>query len=344
MGNPRLRVSITGAAGYIGDRLVRRLEEEDDVEFILATDVRSTIGGYGPKVSFQHYDVTEPMGSMLSDHNIDSLVHLAYVLQPRRNKAAVRRINVDGAAHVLSGCEGAGVRYLLYFSSTSVYGAHQDNPAEFTEQSPPRPIRGFQYSEDKLEAEKLFDEYAGLHPENTVAILRGCPVVGPHADNFIARAFRRPILVGFLGHDPPMQLLHEDDLTEIMVRCVLDRVSGLYNVAGSGTIKWSQMARRLGRYWLRLPAPLLNGLTWASWTLGLQSDSAPPGLSFTRYPWVASTEKIQRALNYTFQHSSVEAWEVFAHVNGGGGVDAPGQYSGSLDGDLETDPVETREK
>ena len=140
-----------------------------------------------------------------------------------------------------------GVRKIVYLSSTTVYGAHPDNPPMLTEESPPRPAAGFQYSHDKLAAERLIDDYASSNPGVVVTVLRGCPVVGPNADNFIARAFLKRVLVAAWGHDPLMQLLHEDDLTEVLTACVARDAPGLYNVAAGGTLRWSEMVRSLGR-------------------------------------------------------------------------------------------------
>lgn len=343
------RVAITGASGYVGFRLVERLAEDDGVELVLATDVRppaephfleglgtgsspSTslrtglpqrtgegVRDYGAKVAYRRYDVTEPAGALFADHGIDSVVHLAYVLEPRRDRDAVRRVNLGGAENVLDACDRAPVSYFLYLSSTSVYGAHPDNPDELTEESPPRPVRGFQYSEEKLESERLIEEYGREHPDCGIAILRGCPVLGPDADNYIARSFLSPVFVGFMGEDPPMQFMHEDDLVEIMARCVLERVTGLYNAAGRGAVRWSRMAQSLGRPRVCLPAPLLMGVTWASWTLGLQSKSPAPGLSYARYRWVASPERLRDRLGYTRERTSEETWEEFARNRGSAG-------------------------
>ena len=311
------RVAVTGASGYVGYRLVERLAEDDGVELVLATDVEPLSKSYGPKVVYRRYDVREPAGELFTEHDIDSVVHLAYILEPRRNRASVSKVNMGGARNVLEACDSAGVTHLLYLSSTSVYGAHPDNPEELTEDSPPRPIKGFQYSEEKLESERLFSEYDQEHPDCDVAILRGCPILGPHADNYIARSFLKPLIVGFLGEDPPMQFIHEDDLVEILARCVLERVDGLYNAAGRGSVRWTRMAKSLGRSRFSLPAPLLTGLTWASWTLGIQSASPAPGLSYARYRWVASSEKLRDRLGYTNARSSGETWEEFARSRAG---------------------------
>lgn len=305
-------VAVTGASGYIGARLVRRLEQEEQIEGILAIDVLSPAQPFGPKVVFVQHDISVPIGAALVEHGTEAVAHLAFVLNPGRDRVSARRVNVGGTAHLLEACAGSDVRKLLSLSSTSVYGAHPDNPPMLTEESPPRPVRGVQYSEDKLEAEGLVRRFSEGSPSLTTTILRGGPVMGPGADNFIARAFLKPFLVAVRGFDPPMQLLHEDDLTEVLALCILQDAPGLYNVAGEGTVRWSEMARMLGRRLVRAPSPLLRAATDLSWLLRLQSESPSNGLSFITHRWTASTEKVQRELGVKFRYSSKQAWEAFA--------------------------------
>ena len=312
MSSPVRRVAVTGASGYLGDGLMRHLEAEDEIERILAIDIRQPRRPHAPKVVFQHHDVARPMPDLFSAHGIDSVVHLAYILNPGHDRAANRRVNVGGAANVLEACEAAGVRHVLYLSSTSVYGAHPDNPRLLTEESPVRPVEGFQYSEDKAESEALITEFVRQHPDCAAAILRVCPVMGPNADNFIARAFSKPFLVAARGYDPPMQFIHEDDLADVVRLCLLRQVSGLYNVGGDGYILWSEMVRVFGRRMIRLPARLLYRLIGLAWNLRLQRDSPPCGLDMVRHPWIASAEKIKRELGISFRYSSMDAWDAFA--------------------------------
>ena len=312
MSNRAKRIAITGGAGYIGTRMIGRLEGEPAVERILAIDIRPLPKMYSSKVVYRRLDVTMPLVDALREHDIDVLLHLAFILEPGHDRAAIRRVNLFGLSNTLDASVRAGVEHLLYFGSTTVYGAHADNPPVLTEESPMRPVTGFQYGEDKAESEIFIGDFIQRHPEITLTILRGCPVMGPNADNFISRAFSKPVLIGIRGYDPPLQLLHEKDLENIMARCILERIPGLYNVAGNGVLTWSMMGRILGRKLLRLPAILMYGLTGATWALRLQSESPAQGLDFIRYPWTASTEKIQRELGVRFRYSARDAWESFA--------------------------------
>ena len=312
MADPPRRVAVTGAAGYVGSGLVKRLEADDQVEGILATDIRPPPEGYGQKVSYLQQDITSPIGDSLVERQIDTVVPLAYVMRPGRDGEAVRRTNVGGTESILKACADAGVGRVVYLSSTSAYGAHPDNPTFLIEESPLRPVKGFQYAEDKAAAEALVREYSRGNTDVPTTILRCCPVMGPNADNYITQAFLKPILVAVLGHDPQWQLIHEDDLADVLALCALGGAPGLYNVAGEGTVRLSEMVQLLGRRVLRLPAPVLNWATEATWRLRLQSESPASGLRYIQYPWTASTEKIKRELGVTFRHTSRAAWEAFA--------------------------------
>ena len=259
------RIAVTGASGYIGAGLVRALCSADGVEMVLATDIVPPRSSLPANAVFAHHDVSLPFKGLFADHGIDTAVHLAYVMKPDRDREAARRVNVGGTANLLEACSGSDVSRLVYLSSTSVYGAHADNPPLLTESSRTRPSPGFQYSVDKVLAESLIQEFAESTATTNALILRCCPVVGPRADNFVARAFLKPVLVAVRGADPPMQLIHEDDLISSLVPCTLDAAAGIFNVAGEGTIRWSEMAAALGRRLITLPAALLYPATQAAW-------------------------------------------------------------------------------
>jgi len=306
------RILVTGACGYLAGRIIRRLEQSADVDFILATDIRPPEMEFSDKVEFHNLDVCEPFPGLLRQHRIDSVVHLAYIMNPGHDRRAAWRVNVGGTINLLESCSNSDVRQICYLSSTSVYGAHPDNPDFLTEEFPVRPIKGFQYSEDKAEAELLLAKYSESHPDVALTVLRVCPVLGPNVDNFIAAAFSKPFLVSVRGHDPPMQFIHEDDLVDNFMHCLSEQTTGTFNLAGEGTVRWSEMAQIFGRRLLKLPAPVLYGLTGLGWALRLQHDSPPCGIDFIRHRWTASTEKARRELGSTFRYSSREAWESFA--------------------------------
>ena len=311
MGEKPHCIAVTGALGYVGTVLIRHLVEREDVDSVLATDVREPNQALGSKVTFVRQDVSEPFPGLFAEHEVDTVVHLAYVLRQSRNRQANRRVNVDGTRNTLEACRRGGVGRIVYLSSTSVYGAHPDSPQALTEEMLARPVTGFQYSEDKLESERLLNEFASAMSGVAVCILRCCPIMGAHADNFIASAFDKPLLVAISGANPPMQLIHEEDMVRCLPLAVLGEAEGLYNMAGAGSIGWREMASTRGRHVVSMPAWLLYPLTQLTWALRLQSDSPAMGLDMIRYPWLASTKKIEREMGFNPRYSSRDAWAAY---------------------------------
>ncbi len=317
-----MRIAVTGSSGYVGTNLIRRLASEDRVEAVLAVDVRPPAFTYPATVTHADHDVRDSLDALFTDFAPDAVVHLAFVLEPGRDRASVRDVDLTGTANALSATAASGVGYFLYFGSTTIYGPHRDNPEWLTEDSTPRPLPGFQYALDKLDAERLISDFSVSHPEIRVGVLRGCPVMGPTADNFVSRAFAKRVLVGMWGYDPPMQLLHEDDLTDILEMSLYERVTGTYNIAGEGVLHWSEMAQMLGRSVVTLPPPLLYAIAGATWALRLQSEAPAAGLTFIQHRWTVNTEKIKSELGVRFAHTSSDAWTAYAARLGDRGVRA----------------------
>ena len=303
------RIAITGAAGLLGTAEIARLTAAATVERIVAIDLLPTPlppGLEGNVVSVIR-DIREPVDDILSEHRIEAVVHLAYLLRPSRDPLAARRINVDATESLLNGCAATGVRQIIYPSSTTVYGAHPGFVRPFTEDDLTNPVRGFQYSEDKVAAERLLTTYADEHPEAAVSILRGCVIMAPGADNFIARALGKPVLPAPARANPEMQFLHADDYSAAVEAALAAQAKGIYNMAGIGTVRWRDMVAAAGGRLMPIPAPLLTAIIDLSWKLRLQNDSPACGLNFIRYPWLASTHKIERDLGWKARHTSMEA-------------------------------------
>jgi len=301
------RIAITGAAGLLGGADIARLAASASVERIVAIDLRSAPvppGSEGKVISVIR-DVRGPVDDILSEHGIEAVIHLAYLLRPSRDRAAARRINVAATESLLRGCASADVRQIVYPSSTTVYGAHPGFTRPFREDDPPNPVRGFQYSEDKVAAERLLNVYGDEHPESAVSILRGCVVMAPGADNFITSALGKPLLPVPAGANPEMQFLHAEDYSAAVEAVLAARTKGIYNMAGTGTVRWREMVAAAGGWLLPVPGPVLTSIIALSWRLRLQNESPACGLNLIRYPWLASTEKIKSELGWEARHTSM---------------------------------------
>ena len=310
-------VAITGASGYIGARLLRRLEDEEGIRKLVAIDTRPP---HAPIHNMAVYrrDVTETIEDLLLEHRVSTLVHLAFVARRGRNRRevnAVRQANLDALESVLESCVRARVNHIIYLSSHTVYGAHADNPVPLTDASPLRPISDFPDGYDKFLSEQMLQEFAEQQQDKTVTILRSCRVLGPSADNYITGTFFRPWLLGVMAYNPPLQFVYEDDLARVLTIMIQRGLPGVFNVAGDGVVFYREMAEVIKSRLLSLPAFLAYPLAQLTWNLHLQRDATASGLDLIRYPILLSTAKLHRTTGYRFWHTSLEALTAYANSN-----------------------------
>lgn len=299
-------VAVTGAAGFIGSKLVERLAQSDHVDRVIAFDCLPLNISY-PKVTAFQQDIRESTADILQKYQVDAVVHLAFLLRPGHDRKTAYSVNVSGTAQVIHDCWAVGIKHLVYFSSTTVYGARCGDKQPYTEESPVRPVRGFQYAENKAAAELKLRTFAMSNPDSCVTILRGCTVMAPQCENFVTEVFFRLARVRVLGADPQMQFIHLDDLLDAFELCLMKPASGVFNITGEGTVAYSEIASIAGRRAVSLPAPFLTVITWVTWMLRLQSDSPACGTEYARWPWVASNEKLKRETGFRPKHTSREA-------------------------------------
>jgi UDP-glucose 4-epimerase len=309
-------IAITGISGYIGSRLLAHLDRSDGPARIIGINTREP--ALKPtKLKFYAQDIREPLGDLFLENNVDTVVHLAFILRPTRKTENARQIDIRGMTNLVKACQQASIRHVIYLSSHTVYGAHKDNPVPLTEDATPRPATDFQYSRDKGETERILCDYSASEPNVTVTILRSCPVIGPNAIGSATTIMFQPfIMVSVAGYDPLMQFVHEDDLISIINLFIEQGKGGIYNVAGEGVLKYSEVARRLRKRLIKLPRILLEKVIALSWATHLQSASPASGVEFIKCPPVVSTEKLKKELGFEFQYSSQEALAAFAeHFN-----------------------------
>jgi UDP-glucose 4-epimerase len=298
--------AITGCAGYLGTRLTRWLLAADPRHRVLGFDVRPP-AVTDPRLEFHRLDVRDPgLAARLDGRAVQALVHLAFVLDPLYDEREMTDIDVGGTRNVLAAARAAGIPHLVATSSTTAYGARADNPVPLTEDHPLRASAGFRYAHDKRVMDALLQEFQAAHREVRVCTIRPCIVLGPNVANYIATLLLT-LPVGALldGADPPLQFMHEDDLTRLVAVCLARGARGVFNAVGAGTLRLREAAAAQRKPALRLPAAPVYALAWAAWKLRVTEYALPPGvLDFFRHPWVASGAKAAAELGFTPAHDT----------------------------------------
>jgi UDP-glucose 4-epimerase len=314
-----VRYLITGGSGYIGGRLTEILSQRDETEKIVDVDVRSPARAF-PKTEFVHGDVRnrDAIRQLLERHEIDALVHLAFIFNPIHDEALMYDIDVNGTQATLQAASDAGTQQVLVTSSASAYGAFPDNPKPIAEDWPVRGAPDFSYARDKAEADRVCQLWAADHPDRTMTIIRPAIVFGPNVDNYIVRGFQNNPFIPLLdGADQEFQTVHEDDVVSALIALLDGKVGGAFNLAADGTLTWRRAAELLGKRTRNVSLKNMKRFAGAMWKLHVPRTEAPAGnLDFIRYPWVVSTEKLKAETGWQPRYDTLETFKVTMRAKG----------------------------
>ncbi|HIJ85388.1 MAG: capsular biosynthesis protein CpsI [Magnetococcales bacterium] len=233
------KVLVTGAAGFIGFHLAKKLLERGD--HVVGLDNLNDY--YDPTLKknrlaqlqasenyrFVHLDLAhhEPMRRLFSEFSFDAVVNLAAQAGVRysiENPDSYVQSNLVGFANLLEGCRHSAVGHLVYASSSSVYGANTQMPFS-VRQNVDHPLS--LYAASKKANELMAHTYANLFALPTTG-LRFFTVYGPWGRPDMALfKFTRAILANLPidvynhGH-MRRDFTYIDDIVEGVIR-VMDR-------------------------------------------------------------------------------------------------------------------------
>ena len=236
-----MKVLVTGAAGFIGFFVAKRLLERGDDVVGLDNlndyyDVRLKYARLAliesdPLFKFLKLDLEDNDGiaGLFEQEGFDRVVHLAAQAGVRyslENPRAYIDSNIVGTLNVLEGCRHHRIEQLVYASSSSVYGANTDMPFSI-HQNVDHPLS--LYAASKKSNELMAHTYSNLYGIPTTG-LRFFTVYGPYGRPDMA-LFKftksiiegKPIDVYNYGHHR-RDFTYIDDIAEGVVR-ILDRVA-----------------------------------------------------------------------------------------------------------------------
>jgi UDP-glucose 4-epimerase len=248
---PPQRILVTGVSNPLGAEVARRLAPQ--VPFLFGCDVADPISAL-EEMDFVHADTRlSVIGKLIRQLRIDTVVHLAVMVDSPRDERSIHETDVIGTMNVLVGCAAPSspVRKLVVKSSQAIYGAGPSDPSFFSEDMANWDRYASGVTRDLLEMEQLVSEFVLRNPGCDVTVQRlGYRV---SEETSLARYVSLPIVPTFGGFDPRLQLLHEADAVEAIIRSVTGDHSGVFNVAGAGVVLLSQAIAIMGGR----PAPIL---------------------------------------------------------------------------------------
>jgi len=252
------RVLITGGAGFIGSNLADRLVQDGfNVRILddLSTGNEKYLSAIRNDVELLTGDIRDQKITKRAMKGVEVVFHQAAarsVLRSVEDPEGTNSINVNGTLNVLQAAREAGVRRLVYASTSSVYG---DNP-ELPKREDMLPMPRSPYAVGKLAAEHYCQVYSHLYGLETVS-LRYFNVFGQRQDPnsqysaviplFVAALLRkeRPVIHG--DGSQSRDFTHIDNVVEANVRAMESaRGSGqAFNIACGEQLRIDDLARKL---------------------------------------------------------------------------------------------------
>ncbi len=175
-----MRACVTGGAGFIGGHLVQRLVQDGcDVVVLddLSTGDLANLDDVAGRIRFVHGDIRNPQDVRRAVAGCDVVYHLAALASVARSieqPAVVHDVNVAGTLKVLTAARDAGVRRVVFSSSSSVYGDCETLPKTPDIVMAPRSP----YAASKAAGESYCQAFFASYGLETVA-LRYFNVYGP---------------------------------------------------------------------------------------------------------------------------------------------------------------------
>ncbi len=282
---------VTGASGFIGGHLARRLVQEGH-------PVRCLVRASSDTSQLRDLEVDIAVGDLTSGRSLASAVegcdyvfHCGAMVSDWATKQEIVATNVAGTRHLLEACVEASVRRVVHFSTTDVYGFPDGAAIDETYSS--ERFRNW-YARTKLDAESEVRRAEREHALDAV-ILRPATVYGPGSSDVvgeIARAIRSRNMLLIDGGRAVAGLCYVENLIDAAV-LALERPAArghAFNVSDGLDVTWKEFTDSLADG-LGCPAVRWSAPYWMASAVGFSLEhgyrllrgatgvSAPPLLS-----------------------------------------------------------------
>lgn len=305
-----MRYLITGASGFIGPYLIRRLSALGHTcRCLVRADTDKTVlDGYN--IEFVTGDITDDKTLNRIADGADALVHMATIGHMSNFTVSESRffdINVQGTINVMKAASAAGVKKIVHCSTVAAMGICPDIPA--TEKSPCFPHHP--YGRSKLQAEKEVAHMVSKQGLPAV-IIRFSMVYGPNDRRDILKLARlaQKGLLPRIGRKPKLTpLIHaEDAVSGILAALEKGKTGEIYLLTNPKSEPFDRIMKII-REALGVRSVALYVPEWAALTLAsliekifLWTGKTPPvsrkNIESTLADRVFSIEKAQKELGF----------------------------------------------
>lgn len=298
-------VLVTGGAGYFGEILSRKLLADGHSVRSLDLNPCTVPGVDSVEGDIRNADLTRA-----ACQNIDVVYHNVAQVPLAKDKKLFETVNILGVRNIVDGAKAAGVKKLVYTSSSAVFGVPSHTP--ITPESQPKPAEA--YGAAKLAGESVCLQAAD--ESLAVSVIRPRTILGHGRLGILQILFDwiaagKPVPVFNGGHNV-YQFVHGSDLADACISAGNAPLSGIYNIGSSqygtmralleGLIAHAGTGSLVKSLPMR-PVQMAMGVTSA---LGLSPLGPYHSLMYGREMYF-DIAKAKTELGYTPQYSDIEA-------------------------------------
>jgi len=255
------RLLVTGAGGFIGGALLRRLAAN-------GLDVVGTVRTAAEVESLRAQGLPADVLDLAGDasfepvvEGVDIVFHIAAMLQETEHGEALPAVNVDGTLQLCRAAARTGVKRFVHCSTVGVYGDVREIPCRETSPFNPMDV----YHRTKLAGERRVLEFAGSLAKDgmVVTVNRPAMVYGP-GDLRMLRLFRAVLRRRFVMLGSGSVLAHlgyiDDQVDSFVLSATAprDRVHcQAFNIASDDPVTLTDLVRVIAQEG-EVPAPRLR--------------------------------------------------------------------------------------
>jgi nucleoside-diphosphate-sugar epimerase len=296
-----MRVAVTGATGFIGGNVARRLAEAGHEVLGLGRRTGADLPG---AICYRNWDLGDPTSRPPDGlRGVDAVVHTAAHVADWGDEGLFRSVTVEGTRRLIAACGGAR---LVVVGSASVYDPYRGHLGACEDEAPVHRYRNA-YARTKADQERLV-----RRDRPDAVILRPHAVYGPGDQTLLPRliaARRRGHLLLPGGGRCVMSITNVATLVDVIVAAIEQpTVHGPLNVADATPVRVCDLLdaafAALGRPTriVNIPMPLAwMAAGFFERTYGLARRESPPPLttyavSHLAWPFVLNLQRLEDQL------------------------------------------------
>ncbi|MEO8710751.1 MAG: SDR family oxidoreductase [Parafilimonas sp.] len=309
-----MHIFITGATGYIGNNLAKKLAEEGNVVHALCRNESTKVLKH-ENIQIFKGDITDIASIQKAMEGCEQVYHLAaYARVWAKDPSTYYTLNVEGAKNIFDIARNTGIQKIVFTSTGGTLGPSGNKPVEEKDKRIGEPFTEYEVS--KTEAETLCLDYCKKYDMNIV-IVNPPRVYGPGIiteSNVVTRLIKL-YMAGKWKVMPgdgkrTGSYVYIDDVVNGHILAMQNGRSGQRYSLGGENVSYIDFFNLLAKLTgkkislLKLPKWLMmltgNILQLHTKLTGKPPLLTPPWIRKYYYDWSISSEKAKRELGYTF--------------------------------------------